>query len=379
MKSEEMKTKTYLGVTLDLMEQKLPIVEIPVKPGNDYAEVILMGDLHVGSTGFSEHQLVAYIKWIKENPNVRVILMGDLLEMAELSNYTPEQEDILDKQIEKLISYVRPIKEQIICILEGTHEERYARTMKTRKYGLSQLIASNLHIEDKVLLPGPQKGQLVVLKVHNQYYPVYVIHGHTSAIFNKGTQLKRMAFTTKVPLLAHGHTHQIFHDHYVYRGVTKVNGNFYESIFEQHWLATGCFVKYLGYAEQASYPMTKIGAPIIRLFTKKENLMVIDDARAFYKIGMEYPNELCNPPSEADNEVLRRLKEELKIKVESLVNKSYDKYESNIPSIDVDGLLQKKRYEEKRLEERRRDENRRDKNRIEKRSDNYVETSKCRN
>ena len=282
-----MNEKTYLGITLDLKERKLPIIEIPLKPKGDYAEVILMGDFHVGSEGFSKHQLISYTDWIKENKNVKVILMGDMLEVAELSKYTPAQQETLKEQIKTLISLLEPIKNQIICMLEGNHEERFSRVVEGA-IDLTDYVALQLGIKNKVLLPGPQKGQVIVLKVKDQYYPIYVIHGNTSAIYNKGTQLKRMAFTSKLPLIAHGHTHQIFHDHYVYRGITRINNDFYESIFEQHWVSTGCFVKYLGYAEQRSYPMTKIGAPIIRLYSKKENLMVIDDARSFYGIGIEY-------------------------------------------------------------------------------------------
>jgi predicted phosphodiesterase len=318
--------RTYIGTALDLKERELKVIEIPIKSKTDYGEVILMGDFHIGSDGFSEHQLVAYINWIKKNPYVRVILMGDLLEIGELSNFIQAQDKNFEKQLQDLISYLRPIKDQIICILEGNHEERYTK-MARGGPDLSRYIALELGIADKILLPGPQKGQLLVLKVNGQYYPIYVIHGHTSAIFNKGTQLKRMAFTSKVPLLAHGHTHQIFHDHYVYRGVTKVNEKFFESIFEQHWVSTGCFVKYLGYAEQSSYPMTKIGAPIIRLFSKKETIMVIDDARAFYKIGMEYPDEYnldCLLDTDADNEVLKKLKEALEIKIEPLSKETID-------------------------------------------------------
>ena len=324
-----MSEKTYLGVALDLKEHKLIVIELPIKVKEDFAELILMGDFHVGSDGFSEHQLVAYIKWIKDNPHVRVILMGDMLEVGELSGYTQAQRDNCKVQLEKLISYLKPIKNQIICILEGNHEERFTRAIDSM-YTLSEIVASELGIKDKVILPGSQKGAVIVLKVTNQYYPIYVIHGNTGAIINKGTQLKRMAFTTKVPLIAHGHTHQIYHDHYVYRGVTKINNEFYVSIYEQHWVATGCFVKYLGYAEQRSYPMTKIGAPIIRFYTKKENLMVIDDARSFYKIGMEYPDEQSNPPSEADNNVLQELKRKLKIKIEVLKESLNIKYKKGV-------------------------------------------------
>lgn len=285
-KRKESKVRSYPGVVLDLYEKKLPIVELECKKGEDFAEVVFMGDFHVGSEGFSEHQLSAYIKWVKENPHVRVILMGDLVEVGDLSSYLPAQKEDFKRQIERLVDLLEPIKQQIVCILEGNHEERYAKQVKNA-IEFSHYLALELGIANKVFKPGPQKGQMLVFKVRDQFYPVYAIHGSTSAIYNKGTQLKRAAFTTKVPLIVHGHTHQIYHDHYVYRTVNQIDNEFWEGYFEQHWLVSGCFVKYLGYAEQKSYPMTKIGAPIVRFFGKEQGIMIITDALFFYGIGRE--------------------------------------------------------------------------------------------
>lgn len=276
--------RSYPGVTLDLKERKLPIIDLPLAQGQTFGEVIFMGDLHVGSEGFSEHQLRAYIDWIKNNKHIRVVLMGDLVEVGDLSSYLQAQQEDFKKQIVKLVKLLMPIKDQIVCILEGNHEERYAREVKNA-IEFSHYLALELGIANKVLKPGPQKGQMMVFRCGKQYYPIYAIHGHTSAIYNKGTQLKRMAFTTKVPMIVHGHTHQIYHDHYIYRTVNQIGIEFFESVFEQHWLVSGCFVKYLGYAEQRSYPMSKIGAPIVRLAGDSQGIMIVTDAPFFYGIG----------------------------------------------------------------------------------------------
>lgn len=276
--------RSYPGVALDLFERKLPVIKIPLKKGENYSEVVFMGDFHVGSDGFSENQLKAYIDWIKANPHVRVILMGDLVEVGDLSGHLQSQQEDFKRQIARLVGLLYPIRKQIICILEGNHEERYAREVKNA-IEFSHYLALELGIANSVLKPGPQKGQMMVLQAKEQFYPIYVIHGNTSAIYNKGTQLKRMAFTTKLPLIVHGHTHQIYHDHYIYRTVNQIGKEFYESVFEQHWLVSGCFVKYLGYAEQKSYPMSKIGAPIVRFFGLEQGMMIITDALFFYGIG----------------------------------------------------------------------------------------------
>lgn len=317
-RKKKMTFRSYPGVILDLKEKKLPVIDLPLKPGTKYAEVIFMGDFHVGSDGFSEHQLLAYINWIKSNPHVRVVLMGDLVEVGDLSRYLPAQQENFKRQIRRLIEFLHPIKDQIICILEGNHEERYAREVKNA-IQFSHYLALELGIAKKVLKPGPQKGQMMVFKVKDQYYSVYAIHGSTGAIFHKGTQLRRMAFGTKCALIAHGHTHSIYHDHYIYRSVNRVDKDFYESIFEQHWLVTGCFVKYLGYAEQKSYPMTKIGAPIVRFSGEEQGMMIITDALFFYGIGRQGNRESPSGPwarsskSAIDQWLVRGLREQLGI------------------------------------------------------------------
>lgn len=284
------KIKSYPGLTLDMAEKELPIIELELMPGKKYGMLALIGDFHIGSDGFSETQLKAYIDWIKRNPKLKVILMGDQLEVGDLSSYLEAQQESFKAQVKRCVELLEPIKNQIICILEGNHEERYAREVRNAIH-LSRYIALELGIQNKVLLPGPQRGQLLVLRVTDGQktndYPIYVIHGSTGAIYVTNTQLKRMAFTTKVPLIAHGHTHKIFHELYQYRSATEIDGKFYESIYQQHWLTTGCFTKYLGYAEQKSYPMTKIGAPFVRFYLHFNALEVVDDARAAYGIGTE--------------------------------------------------------------------------------------------
>ncbi|RLI48748.1 MAG: hypothetical protein DRP09_21185, partial [Candidatus Thorarchaeota archaeon] len=69
--------------------------------------------------------------------------------------------------------------------------------------------------------------------------------------------------------------------------VRKLGKKFYLTCNEQHWLTTGCFVKNLGYAEKASYPVTKIGAPIVRFYWDKEAIEIIDDPRVTYNIGVK--------------------------------------------------------------------------------------------
>jgi len=276
--------RSYPGVSLDIAERELPIYKLPVLQGKPYGEIFFMGDFHIGSMGFAERQLLSYILHLKKNPRKKAILMGDLIEVGDLSKYLPEQKESFKMQLKRCITYLEPIKDQIIIILEGNHEERYAKEAKNA-VNLSRYIALELGIHKKCLLPGPQKGQTVVIQIGKQSYPIYVIHGSTGAIYQANTQLKRMAFRTKVPLVAHGHIHKYYTESYVYESVTQFDDTFYKSIYEQIWLTSGAFVKDLGYAEQKSYPLTKVGAPCVRFF-ENFNAMSVGFGRDLYQIGL---------------------------------------------------------------------------------------------
>jgi hypothetical protein len=92
------------------------------------AYLVPIGDLHLGDrcfTEYSEKKLRGYIEWVKENKNVRVILMGDIFNVATRQSKTsPFQKMSLKEEMEYAIKLFDPIKSQIIVALDGNHEHR---------------------------------------------------------------------------------------------------------------------------------------------------------------------------------------------------------------------------------------------------------------
>jgi len=270
------------GVTLDEKESQIPIIELKTEKGKNYAEICFLGDWHLGSGNFSLGQYLQYLKFIVDHPDIKVVLMGDLIEMGALSPYGASEEKVGSMQLLDIIELLKPIKDQIILMLEGNHEERFWRATKGTD-SISKSISDALRI--KPLLPGPERGQLFVVRVGNRTYSIYAIHGSTGSTVMKSTQLSRIYANIHTSLVAHGHIHQIFKDHRTYYGVRQVDGKFFTFVGEQNWLTTGCFVKNLGYAERTSMPVTKIGAPFVRFYTDKDAIEIIDDPRITYNIG----------------------------------------------------------------------------------------------
>ena len=276
------------GITLDALEAEIPIIELKCLKGKPYGEIVFLGDFHLGSGNFSLSQFLQYVSYIQKHPEVKVVGMGDYVELASLSRYGASAKQLGTTQLFDLIQIFKPIKDRIIILLEGNHEERFWNAT----HGVDTItksLADALRI--KPLLPGPERGQLFIVKVtkgkSSKYYPVYAIHGYTRATVQKATQLRKIFENIHTALVVHAHIHQIYKDHRTYYSVRQEGEKFYLTVHEQHWLTTGCFVKNLGYAERVSYPVTKIGAPIVRFHGDKEALEIVDDPRVTYGIGTD--------------------------------------------------------------------------------------------
>jgi hypothetical protein len=270
------------GVVLDAKESEIPVIVLEKKKGTDYGEICFMGDWHLGSGNFSLGQYIEYLAYLLEHPEIKVVLMGDLIEMGALSPYGASEEKVGSMQLLDVIRLLEPIKDRIIVMLEGNHEERFWRATKGTDT-VTKSVADALKIHP--LLPGPERGQLFMVKVGEQVYSVYAIHGSTGATIYKATQLSKVFANIHTSLAVHGHNHQIFKDHRTYYGVREIKGKYYLTVHEQYWLTTGCFVKNLGYAEKGAMPVTKIGAPFVRFYANREAIEIIDDPRITYGIG----------------------------------------------------------------------------------------------
>ena len=288
------------GIELDPCEKELPIVEVNTLRNQNFAEVIFMGDFHIGSGYFSSKQFEAYRDFILKEPERKVVLMGDLLDLSGLSRWIAQEKQAGYIQAAQLIDLLEPIKDRIIVSVEGNHEKRFYNSTKGTA-SISDLIFPKLGI--KPLMPRlkqrwnnqlvettiPQKGQMFILRAKKgkefQDYSVYVIHGTGAAQSQIFTYLKKHYLNNPTfSLLAMGHLHRIATQHRVNRQIRWINGKYYLMMTEQRWLITGSFVKYLPYAEEKGYPLTKIGAPVVRFYVNKNEMEVVD-ARARYDVG----------------------------------------------------------------------------------------------
>jgi len=105
--------------------------QIVTKDLPQFSQIYLVpiADLHEGSRDADHKVSDGYIQWIAEHENAYSILNGDLMNCATKES-TPElYEDLItpDKAYKNLLKRLMPIKDKIIMITRGGHEEHIFR------------------------------------------------------------------------------------------------------------------------------------------------------------------------------------------------------------------------------------------------------------
>ncbi len=239
-----------------------------VKTGRDYAEVMLVGDVHFGSPQFDQPRFLAQLDFIAKN-NLYVLLMGDLVEMATRHSVGAgvyEQESIGQSQVEQMIEWLRPLakKKLLLGILSGNHENR---VYDSTGINITKAMANELGCR----FLGDACWNLFT--IGSQRYSVYSLHGRTGAKFD-GTALlalERISASFDADLVCMGHAHKAINSSILSQRI--VDGRVKE--FKKHLVITGSYLKYDGgYAQVVGLPLSKLGSPKVKFFSTRHDLSI---------------------------------------------------------------------------------------------------------
>lgn len=99
---------------------------VPVPAELDTLEVLLLGDLHAGHLCHSEELLDYYLAKLAVNPFMRLILLGDLIEMKLKNSKGRASEQVwpIQQQRKYLVEKLKPFANRIDGCVPGNHEER---------------------------------------------------------------------------------------------------------------------------------------------------------------------------------------------------------------------------------------------------------------
>jgi len=235
------------------------------KRGKDYAELIFFGDLHLGHpTCLKSEKAQEYIDYAKENGSY-ILLMGDLIECGLTNSvgdsvYTQKLNP--QEQMEEIVNFLSPVKDQIIGSLEGNH---CARVFKTSGINVGKIIAKDLGV--------PFLGMACwnVIKVGRQTYTIYALHGASGSrfIYTKLKAATDISHYFSADVIAHAHVHDLA-SHTIERQTIKDNEIVYT---KTHILLTGHYLGYdESYAQAKGMPPSKIGSPTAKFYGSKRDV-----------------------------------------------------------------------------------------------------------
>jgi UDP-2,3-diacylglucosamine pyrophosphatase LpxH len=210
--------------------------------GKQHLTIIPVGDIHRGSPELNRDYLEYWQSIVEKIPDPkRIYLMGDLLESAtkHLANSSFQQEMSLTDQINETIDFFKPMKEDIVFACKGNHE---LRLEKDYDLNLMELIAGQLGC--------PHGNQYMdCFNVNDKAVNVYVAHGKGSSLYHYTAESKILRDTQTIisDLYIHGHNHRCGH----FSIPTKTH----EGLKRRHYIFSGSFLGYGGYASAMQLPV----------------------------------------------------------------------------------------------------------------------------
>ena len=241
----------------------------------DHVELHVFADEHMGDPHSDIKRLLQRIEYVKNTPNAYCILNGDIIDNATKTSIgdTYAQELNPMEQLTTAVEIFEPIKDKIICITHGNHENR---TYKKEGINLSYLMAAQLGLTDRYTSTSAvlfiRFGDGGKSAHHNKLrYTIYVIHGSGGGRKEgaKAIRLADMASIVDTDIYIHSHTHLPM---IMKQGYHRVDA---KSSTVAHvtklFVNTAANLNYGGYGEAFEFKPSSKDTPIIYLDGRKKS------------------------------------------------------------------------------------------------------------
>lgn len=178
-------------------------------------EIHTFSDWHIGDSSCKYENITEQIEAVKKTKNAYVICNGDLMNNATKTSVSDSYAERIPpmEQIETLVKLLEPIKDRILMITSGNHEDR---TYRTDGIDLMAIVAARLNLIDKYA----KEGGIVFLRfgrpsnMHGRKdckmcYTIYATHGTGGGRKEgaKAIRLADMASIIDADVYIHSHTH----------------------------------------------------------------------------------------------------------------------------------------------------------------------------
>ena len=253
----------------------MKVIKIDLPTELQQVELHIFADEHIGDEHCDMKRLLERIEYVKNTENAYCILNGDIIDNATKTSigdtYTQEFNPM--EQLHRATELFSPIKEKILCITHGNHENR---TYKKEGINLSALVAAQLGLQDFYT---PTSAILFLRfgsgtkKIHNRKirYTIYTLHGSGGGRKEgaKAIRLADMASIVDADIYIHSHTHLPM---IMKQGFFRVDVcNSSVSLVDKLFVNTAANLDYGGYGEAGEFKPSSKETPVIYLSGSKKH------------------------------------------------------------------------------------------------------------
>lgn len=231
-------------------------------------EIYPLADVHIGDPLLDKKRLQQFMEEVQAEPNRYVIVNGDILNWASRNSVSDvySEEMSPNEQIDRAVDLLEPIKEKILVIVDGNHEQRaYKSEGISPMYQVAKrLDIFNVYSPEAYLLFisfGKSQGR----DCRKMIYTLYGRHRTSGGKRpgGKANALEDISMTIDADVYLVSHSHlplamkkSFFRCDYRNRKVTQVDKLFVNS---------NAFLTFGGYAENYGYHPTSTQYPKIIL------------------------------------------------------------------------------------------------------------------
>lgn len=239
-------------------------------------EIHPLADLHIGDACCRYKDIIAELEYIKNTPNCFCVLDGDLMDTAIAASVGDTYGANLQpmEQLKECVKLFEPIKDKILAVSGGNHENR---VYKTDGIDMTSLMCAQLGIADRYT---STTAMLFVRFGKNHAgkkncYTLFMAHG-TGGGRKEGGKIQRLAdmagiVDADIYLMAHVHQPSAFRSTF-YRADPQ---NSSTQKVEHLFVNTAAWLDYGGYGERNLYKPASAINPVIILDGYKKRMRTI--------------------------------------------------------------------------------------------------------
>lgn len=239
-------------------------------------EIVPIADLHIGDPASQEHVIKSLIDDVLNTENRYTILIGDLMNTAIAGSKSDFYSETLkpSQQLQRCYNLLYPIKDKILGIVSGNHEERISRSVGV---DMTQLLATELGLEELY----SDTSALIFIKFgmrkdkqRPMQYSIYVNHGHGGGR-RPGGKINGLAdFGSIIDadcfIIGHTHLPASFKDQ-AFRVIPQSGS---AVLRERLFVNTASALDYSGYGNRQGYQPVSNSYPVITFDNEKQHMTV---------------------------------------------------------------------------------------------------------